>query len=190
MSGASPVSDSKCLVCSSSVSDVRPSVFGVQGVDTKRSKASWQVWHARLGHVGWNHLKHLYKKGLVAGMELLGSEPQQQHVCEACLDGKMHQHPFPKAASRAQAPFTLIYLDLMGPVETPSAVGKNMYVLTLIDDCTRYAWVYFLKRKSHAEERIRRFFAYVQRQFDRGIWTMWSDRGGEFLSNPFSDWLD
>jgi hypothetical protein len=134
-------------------------------------------------------LKHLASKNLAKGMVLEGSEPQQ-HVCDACLEGKMHQIPFPKVSERAKRPFDLVHTDLMGPVETVSAVGRNKYVLTLIDDCTRYAWVYFLRRKSQAAERIQRFFAFVETQFDRRIRSLRSDRGGEFLGNSFQDWLD
>ena len=96
-------------------------------------------------------------------------------VSEACLEGKMHQHPFGSSSHRAEAPFDMVHSDLMGPVEKPSAVGKNRYVLTFIDDCTRYTWVYFLKKKSHAAERVKRFFAYVKTQFDRQVKALRSD---------------
>lgn len=45
--------------------------------------------------------------------------------------------------------FDLIHTDLMGPTRTPSYSGYR-YTLVLVDDFSRYTWVYFLKEKSEA----------------------------------------
>ena len=52
MPGAKPKQAPKCLVCSGSFSYSLPAVFAVQGADMSKASGSWQVWHARLGHVG------------------------------------------------------------------------------------------------------------------------------------------
>jgi len=62
----------------------------------------------------------------------------------------MHEHPFGVASFRASRPFELLHTDLMGPVDTPS-VFRHKYIMVIVDDFTRYAWVYFLRKKSHAE---------------------------------------
>jgi len=61
--------------------------------------------------------------------------------------------------------------------------------MVIIDDYTRYAWVYFLKKKSHASKRLIEFFALVSRQFDAKVKKVMSHRGGEFLSNALSAWF-
>ena len=63
----------------------------------------------------------------------------------------------------------------MGPIEVPSAGGRHRYVMTFIDDHTRYVWVYFLLHKSHAAERVKRFIRHVERQFDRKVKALRTD---------------
>ena len=167
-----------CLLCDASPLD--GFVGAVQGAGTSGNKAPWQVWHARLGHVGLGDLKRMHQLGLAQHMELEG-QPPDSYVCDACLEGKMHMHPFETSKHRAEEPFGKIHMDLMGPMEVPSAVYKSRYVMTLIDDHTRYAWVYFLRKKSHASRMIKEFFAWVDRQYKGTIRSLRSDRGAEFL---------
>jgi hypothetical protein len=131
----------------------------------------------------------MVKRELADGVLLQGEAPAGL-VCESCLEGKMHQRPFHPAVKRAKKPLELIHMDLMGPVEVPSVSTKSRYMLTLIDDCTRYAWIYFLKRKSDCAERLKRFYAFVQTQFDCRIRRVRSDRGGEFFNNLLENWYD
>jgi hypothetical protein len=44
----------------------------------------------------------------------------------------------------------------------PSLVGAR-YVLTFIDDFSRYTWVYFLKNKDHVFEKFKEFRALVEK---------------------------
>ena len=106
----------QCLMCTVPKGEGEFSAFAVKGDDTAKSKGSWQVWHARLGHPGMKQLKHLSDKGLATGMILDGPEPKE-HSCVPCLEGKMPQAPFKSSGSRAKAPFDLIHTDLMGPME-------------------------------------------------------------------------
>ena len=180
--------DDHCLFCSECA--VSPDVFAkvVRGADADKAQASWQLWHARFGYLGWKQLKHLFNKDLAGGCKVEGEPPADQ-VCHACLEVKINRHPFHPAGSRATEPLELVHTDLMGPIEVPSAVGKNRYILVLVDDYTRYAWVYFLRRKSEAPKRVRQFFAYAERQFGKKIKRVRSDRGGEFLAEELTAWF-
>jgi len=115
------------------------------------------------GSFGLGQLDRMFTDHLVSGVETTGPKPRTLD-CDACLEGKMHRHPFGASSSRAKQPFELIHTDLMGPVDTQSCF-QSKYIMVIIDDCTRYAWVYFLRKKYHAAERLRDFFALVQRQF-------------------------
>jgi hypothetical protein len=42
-----------------------------------------------------------------------------------------------------QCPCELLHMDLVGPARVRSA-GGNWYVLVVVDDYFRYAWVFFL----------------------------------------------
>ena len=58
----------QCLMCTVPKGEGEFSAFAVRGDDLAKSKGSWQVWHARLGHPGMKHLKHLSEKGLASGI--------------------------------------------------------------------------------------------------------------------------
>ena len=65
-------------------------------------------------------------------------------------DGGMADTPFTsRSTTRASKPLELIHSDLSGKAAVPS-LGGSFYCLSLIDDCTRFTWIYFLKRKSDA----------------------------------------
>jgi hypothetical protein len=106
-----------------------------------------------------------------------------------CTAGKMHQHPFPTSSARATRPLGLIHSDLSGPVEVQSLVGNYRYTLTLIDDHTRFAWVYFLRCKSDAAKRICQFIKFVERHLDFKVARLRTDRGGEYLSHKLQKFL-
>ena len=50
----------------------------------------------------------------------------------------------------ANSPFELLHLDIWGPFHTLSIEGYK-YFLTIVDDHSRFTWVYMLKSKSDAQ---------------------------------------
>ena len=74
-----------CLFCAEC--DVCPDVFArvVRGADTDKAKGSWQLWHARFGHLGWKQLKHLFNKDLARGCMVKGELLTNQVVQELRL---------------------------------------------------------------------------------------------------------
>ena len=55
--------------------------------------------------------------------------------------------------SATSRPLDLLHLDLMGPTRTESLGGKR-YIMVVVDDFTRYAWVILLRSKSDAPKHI------------------------------------
>lgn len=104
-------------------------------------------------------------------------------VCEGCIYGKMHRLSFQKTAWRARAPLELVHSHICES-RTPSLNGSK-YFLLFVDDYTRMLWVYFLKQKSEAFNSFIHFKALVENQSGSKIKTLWTDRGGEYLSQPF-----
>ena len=43
--------------------------------------------------------------------------------------------------------FELLHMDLFGPT-THTSIGENKYGFVIVDDFTRYTWVFFLVDKS------------------------------------------
>jgi transposase InsO family protein len=84
-------------------------------------------------------------------------------------------------AHRASSPLDLIHSDLMGPFPHPS-IGKARYVLTFLDDYSRYTWVFFLRHKSEVFEHLKEFKALVETQSGRNIKSLHTDNGGEYVN--------
>ena len=61
----------------------------------------------------------------------------------------------------------------------------NKYFMTLIDDSTRYCYVYLLKSKDEALNYFKIYKAEAENQLDRKIKRLRSDHGGEYFSNEF-----
>ena len=46
-------------------------------------------------------------------------------------------------------PLELLHIDLFGPSRTPSLGGKS-YAFVIVDDFSRYTWIFFLSQKNEA----------------------------------------
>ena len=88
--------------------------------------------------------------------------------------------PHKTAEERNLAPLELVHLDLceMNGVLTK---GEKRYFMTLIDDATRFCYVYLLQSKYEALDYFKIYKAEVENQLERKIKRLRSDRGGEYL---------
>jgi transposase InsO family protein len=59
------------------------------------------------------------------------------------------------------------------------------YWLMFIDDCSRYAWIYLLKRKSEAFDAFKLFKVMVKKQYDAVICFFHEDKGGEYIGHKW-----
>ncbi|GJW44582.1 retrovirus-related pol polyprotein from transposon TNT 1-94 [Tanacetum coccineum] len=66
-----------------------------------------------------------------------------------------------------------------GPV-SPMSVNHEKYTLVIVDEYSRYTWVYFLKKKSQAAEMIMSFIRMVENQNDVKVKQIRTDNGTEF----------
>jgi transposase InsO family protein len=63
--------------------------------------------------------------------------------------------------------------------------GGQRYFMTMIDDASRYCYVYLLKTKDEALNYFKTYKAEVEKQLEKKIKYFRSDRGGEYFSNEF-----
>ena len=63
--------------------------------------------------------------------------------------------------------------------------GGEKYFTTLIDDATKFCYVYLLKTKDEALDFFKTYKAKVENQLEKKIKRVRSDRGGEYFSNEF-----
>ncbi|GJV38747.1 retrotransposon protein, putative, ty1-copia subclass [Tanacetum coccineum] len=141
------------------------------------------LWHCRLAHIGKTRMQKLQREGL---LESINEESFDK--CESCISGKMTKKPFNSNIERATDLLGLIHTDVCGPLRHVSRKGAS-YFLTFTDDFSRYGYVYLLKHKHEVFETFKVFKAEVELQLGKKIKALRSDRGGEYLSQEFKDYL-
>ncbi|GJT09653.1 putative RNA-directed DNA polymerase, partial [Tanacetum coccineum] len=141
------------------------------------------LWHCRLAHIGKTRMQKLQREGL---LESINDESYDK--CESCISGKMTKKPFNNNIERATDLLGLIHTDVCGPLRHVSRKGAS-YFLTFTDDFSRYGYVYLLKHKHEVFETFKVFKSEVELQLGKKIKALRSDRGGEYLSQEFKEYL-
>ncbi|CAI7895108.1 unnamed protein product [Closterium sp. NIES-54] len=150
-------------------------------------ECDWLTLHRRMGHVALPILQQLVKNEMVAGIRVKG-EPDEVLVCPTCMQAKFTRYPFSSSEATAKAPLDEVVMDVVGPLKLGAAGAE--YFLTIVDVYTRMTWVYVLSKKSDVAETVKTdWLPMVERQQDRLVKAIRTDRGGEFLSKEFSLWL-
>ncbi|GJW67394.1 retrovirus-related pol polyprotein from transposon TNT 1-94 [Tanacetum coccineum] len=122
------------------------------------------LWHKRLVHLNFKTFNKLAKQNLVIGLPSLVYSKDKP--CSSCEKGKHHRANFKtKQTSSIKKCLHLLHMDLFGPV-TPRSINHEKYTLVIVDEYSRYTWVYFLKKKSQAPETIMSFIKRVKNQND------------------------
>ena len=143
-----------------------------------REYSTLRMWHNRLGHRDFR----------AVGAMLNLSVPRILPVCAACQQGKMKASPHPRVLERASKPFELVHADHV-PLDGIS-FGGSKYMLIIMDDFTRYVWVYFssLKDATTVTPLIRAFIMLILTQFNIVIKRWRTDGGtGEFLNSLIAE---
>ena len=149
------------------------------------SLADVNLWHRRMGH--------LHEQGVRILLKEL-REPVNPAIkfefCDACQMGKSTIRPYSSktVGSRSTIPLGRIHSDLMGPSHVQSLSGKR-YICTFLDDHTHRAATYFLANKSDAFAAFKEFKTLVETQIGKKILCLRTDRGGEYHSNEFNEFM-
>jgi transposase InsO family protein len=146
------------------------------------------LWHRRLAHVGINTLKKTPKKYMVRGLKDVVFEKDK--LCSACQAGKQVANTHPtKAFMSTSRPLELLHMDLFGPTTYASASG-NLYCLVIVDDFSRYTWVFFLHDKSVVASIFKKFAKKAQNEFECKIKKIRSDNGKESHNTNIHEYCD
>ncbi|XP_058208222.1 uncharacterized protein LOC131321235 [Rhododendron vialii] len=140
------------------------------------SSPSAMLWHQKLGHPSL-----LLFQALIKQHSLPVSKPQLVN-CRCCNMAKSQKLQFSVSVSATSSPFQLIHMDVWGPSPIPSHKGFRYYLL-LVDDFTRFTWLFPFHYKSEVKKVIAQFQAYVSTQFHTTVQTFRSDNGGEFINH-------
>lgn len=110
--------------------------------------------------MNYHALSLMFKDKMVNGISRI---TQPDEVCRGCLMSKQTRKQIPlKSSYSATKVLELVHGDLCGPIQPETASGKR-YFLLLVDDFSRYMWVYFLKTKDEALNAFKNFCTLVER---------------------------
>jgi hypothetical protein len=135
------------------------------------------IWHFRLGHISNSRIKLLHDS-----IPAISCNPFT--ICTVCPLAKQRRLVFPVSSSNSNSVFELIHCDIWGPFAVSSINGSH-YFLTIVDDFSRYTWIYLLHSKSQTSHIIQSFYSLVLTQFKVKIKTIRSDNGNEFIMHDF-----
>ncbi|KAK1620663.1 hypothetical protein QYE76_026180 [Lolium multiflorum] len=146
------------------------------------------LWHRRLGHVNMRNLKQLLKGEHIVG--LTGVTFEKDRVCSACVAGKQlkKKHPI-KSIVTTSRPLELLHLDLFGPSHYDT-LGGSKYGLVIVDDYSRYSWVFLLKSKDETHREFITFAKKAQRTYESEIKAIRTDNGTEFKNYTMQEFVD
>jgi transposase InsO family protein len=151
-----------------------------------KTNMDWH-WHRRLAHVGMKNLHTLLKGEHVLGLTDVCFE--KDRPCAACQAGKQVGNTHhSKNAMTTSRPLELLHMDLFGPVDYLS-IGGSKYGLVIIDDFSRFTWVFFLQDKSETQGTLKRFLRKAQNEFELKVKTIRSDNGSEFKNLQVKKYL-
>ena len=128
-----------------------------------KTSLGW-LWHRRLTHVGMSSLKKLMKKELVRGLKDVKFEKDK--LCSTCQDGKTScKHSSYKSFhvnhKSARTPsHGLIWTNNI------QEFGRKSLLSYIVDDYSRYTWVFFLHDKSEVASCFKKFAKRAQNKFE------------------------
>jgi transposase InsO family protein len=83
----------------------------------------------------------------------------------------------------------LLHIDLFGPT-TYRSIGGNTYGLVVVDDYSRYTWVFFLSDKTNVFSIFKGFAKRAKNEFKFKIKKIRSDNGSKFKNSRIEDYCD
>jgi transposase InsO family protein len=99
--------------------------------------------------------------------------------------GAHHPH---KNVMTTERSLELLHIDLFSPIPFISIDGSK-YCLVILDDYSRFTWVFFLQEKSETQGTLKRFLRHPQKEFGLKIKKIRSDNGTEFKNSQIEGFL-
>ena len=110
---------------------------------------------------------------------------KNQVFCDSCTQRKQTRKSFKtRTENLSTKPLELIHMDLFGPTRSVSLSGRK-YGYVLVDDFSRYTWVFFLTHKQETFNEFQVFYKKTEQEGKYKISSLQSDHGGEFQNTEF-----
>jgi Reverse transcriptase (RNA-dependent DNA polymerase)/gag-polypeptide of LTR copia-type/Integrase core domain/GAG-pre-integrase domain len=149
-----------------------------------------EVWHRRLGHLGYDSLEKMVRKGLVSGLDIQIADfkAEQKEVCSTCVQSKHARSSFPASNSKSLDILDLLHMDVCGPYQVES-LGGSKYVATFLDDYSRLSIVVTVARKADVKDAVIEVLQMLETQSGKKVKKVRTDRGGEYLNGVLDEFF-
>ena len=159
------------------------SSFSHQSIDVlaKCNKFVWsqtELWHYRLEHPSYVKIQTLRNTFHI------NQNSDISWNYSICNLAKQRRLSFISSNNLSITPFHLIHYDIWGPFHILTTKGY-CYFLTIVDDCTRFTWVYLLRSKSDVVHVFPKFVNLIQNQFSVKIKVVHFDNDPELSFYEF-----
>ncbi len=137
--------------------------------------------HSAWGHPGKKATEKLKKRFPNMNFEF-------PEFCETCVLGKQQQFPYRSTENTTYQPLEVIHTDICE--SKCRGFDGSWYIVTFIDEYSKYAEIFTLKDKSSASvlRSFKDFQARMERKLDAKVKKVRSDNGREFLGD-FENYL-
>ena len=139
-----------------------------------------ELVHWWLGHPRRQRFNKCLKLMDLSELWLGKSDEMLNDNCEICMMAKKNKMQSHIPVKRVSCPLQWVYMDFWGP--SREMMGETCYFLSLIDDCTRFSWL-FVKPDQWVESLIQTFdswLPWVQCQSGQMLLIIWTDNACEF----------
>jgi transposase InsO family protein len=149
---------------------------------SQSSSELWK-WHWRLSHLSFELLYRLSDLCPLRGLPLLKFESNL--ICAPYRHGKMiaASHS-PVNTVMTEQPGQMLHMDIVGLSWVRSMDGKY-YVLVIVDDYSRYSWVFFLESKDEVFEHFYSLVLRLNNEHPNCLKVIHSDNETEFRNVSF-----
>lgn len=151
------------------------------------SSVDLALLHERFCHVNKNTIIRMAKSKIVDGLSTICSD--NVGFCNACSDGKITDVPHRSTEKLSYAKSgESIHIDIAG--YTDRSIHGNKYYLICVDEKTSYVKVEFLKNRGDFFNKFIKIVNQIKLETGNNVLCIRSDRGTEFSSNKFRDFVE
>jgi len=159
---------------------------GIKAKAVENFRNDYQL-HLRLGHPSIFKMREIARAS-EGQIKLKNDSEDLIRNCVACIEAKAIKQDRPRGSRPTEEiPLAKVHSDVLAmPSSTHS--GKK-YVISFLDDSSRYAKIELLEKKSESLESFISYRKLTEKQLNYPILSFHSDNGGEYMSEEFSTYL-
>ena len=150
--------------------------------------------------MSYDKIRLMHTEQAVDGMAVRDTSFTKEHVCDACAQAKATRH-VPKASLSSYIDqlgkkrskkidvtmfFNEVNSDLIGPMQVAGIDGSR-YAIHFTEARSRHRWLYTMKNKSEALEKLKEFVSDIEAQGFK-LRLLKTDNGGEFVNDGWNDY--